>query len=186
MRLCLELVTDAAEGACRASAALADGTERSGGPWALFPLFGRKGTQSDWSATQLYSSFPSHNSISSSELHHIYQLEAKSLSNGAYNHTESVLAILIPHSAPAFSKIIPHQAHPRQSFTPEPVSLTLFAGLILFLMLFGCRPIPQWFRLKTDTKIQVRDLVSFCQREHISEAVICSIMPNAVIGDARN
>ena len=62
-----------------------------------------------------------------------------------------------------------------------------FARLILYLMLFECRPIPQWFRLKTDTTIQVRDLVSFCQREHISEAVvICSITPNAVIGDAQN
>jgi hypothetical protein len=87
-------------------------------------------------------------------------------------HTESTLAILSPHSAPAFSKIFPHKAHPCQSFTPEPVSLTYFAGSILFLMLFECRPIPQWFRLKTDTKIQVRDLVSSCQREHISEAVI--------------
>ena len=40
-------------------------------------------------------------------------------------------------------------------------------------MFFERRPIPQWFRLKTDTKIQVRGLVvSSCQREHVSEAVI--------------
>ena len=84
----------------------------------------------------------------------------------------SVLAILSPHLIPAFSKIIPHKAHPCQSFTPEPVSLMYFAGFDLFLMSSQRRPIPQWFRLKTDTKIQVRGLVSSCQREHVSKAII--------------
>ena len=57
----------------------------------------------------------------------------------------------------AFSKIIPYKTHTGQSFTPEPVGLNFFYvfSTDLFLI-FICRPIPQWFRLKTDTKIQVR------------------------------
>jgi hypothetical protein len=43
------------------------------------------------------------------------------------------LAMLI-RVQPAFSKDIPHKAHPSQSFTPEPVSLTVPLLADLFLM----------------------------------------------------
>jgi len=55
--------------------------------------------------------------------------------------------------------------------------------------MFERSPIPQWFRLKTDTKIQVRCLAFSWQRKSVSEADIdreCSTTPNAVTGDARN
>jgi hypothetical protein len=48
---------------------------------------------------------------------------------------------------------------------------------------FVARPIPQWFRLKSDTKIQVRICV-----ESVGErnSYLCSTTPSAVTGDAQS
>lgn len=54
----------------------------------------------------------------------------------------------------ALPKVIPYKTYSSQSVTPEPVSLLLFGGGPV--LMFEWRPIPQWFRLKSDTKIQVR------------------------------
>ena len=57
----------------------------------------------------------------------------------------------------AFSKDLPHKAHARQGRPPEQVrynSVVRDEGERLIGS--ECRPIPQWFRLKSDTKIQVR------------------------------
>jgi hypothetical protein len=65
--------------------------------------------------------------------------------------------MLSPRLNLAFPKIIPYKTHSGQGLTPEPVRPWLFrCGPIRFHLILEYRPIPQWFRLKTDTKIQVR------------------------------
>ena len=57
----------------------------------------------------------------------------------------------------AFPKDFPHEAHPRQGVPPEPVSsVGGYRAGRGELKGYVDSPIPQWFRLKTDTKIQVR------------------------------
>ncbi|OBZ70594.1 60S ribosomal protein L39 [Grifola frondosa] len=54
----------------------------------------------------------------------------------------------------AFPEDFPHEAHPREGVAPESVSRGLESMCDASLKDVCESPIPQWFRLKSDTKIQ--------------------------------
>jgi hypothetical protein len=61
-------------------------------------------------------------------------------------------------------------------------------GLSYRLLTLTPRPIPQWFRLKSDTKIQVRLILNPSTKylDILMPFLLCSTMPNAAIGDEQS
>jgi hypothetical protein len=86
----------------------------------------------------------------------------------------------------AFSKDLQDKTYTCQGWSPEPVWRRISS--LMSLLMYGLySPIPQWFRLKTDTKIQVRSEMNLSSEILlINPFLVHSTMPRGDTGGGRS